>query len=259
MKFTFTTSIFSVLAVAAISLTGCKKDNETPANQTGEVDIELEHTVNTAPLTLNTQTYSTPAGDQFTVSKFKYYISNIKFLKTDGTVYAPAESYYLVDASVSSSQHLALKDVPVGDYKGLTFTIGVDSARNVAGAQTGALDPSNTMFWSWNSGYIFTKLEGTSPQSKDQGNAITFHIGGFKSPTNTIRTVSPAFPSGINLLVRTDHSPEIHYNVDVLKMFTGPNTIRFGTLSTSMGGATSVLVANNYAQGMFSVEHIHAN
>lgn len=257
MKFSQLASFVTVLSLAALSLAGCKKDNTTPDSQTGEVDLEFEHTVGSVPLVLNTGTYATPAGDQFTVSKFKYYISNIKLTRTDGTQYVQPESYYLVDGSASASQHLALKDVPVGDYKGLTFTIGVDSARNVAGAQTGALDPSNSMFWSWNSGYIFAKLEGTSPQSTDPANALTFHIGGFKSPNNTIRTVSPAFPN--TLLVRADHSPEIHYQVDVLKMFTGPNTIRFGTLSTSMGGATSVLVANNYAQGMFTVEHIHAN
>lgn len=253
----FSLSSFLTLAVlTTFSLASCKKDDATPTNQTGEVDIEFEHSVGAVPLVLTSKTYVTPAGDQFTVSAFKYYISNLKLTKTDGTQYVPAESYYLVDAATSTSQHLSIKGIPTGDYTGLTFTIGVDSVRNVSGAQTGALDPSNGMFWSWNSGYVYTKLEGTSPQA---ANGLMFHIGGFKKPNNTIRTVSPAFPSGVNLLVRTDHAPEIHYNVDVLKMFTGPTTVRFGTLSNTMGGANSVLVANNYAQGMFSVEHIHAN
>ncbi|RZL06821.1 MAG: hypothetical protein EOO62_18150 [Hymenobacter sp.] len=246
----------SLATLATFSLASCKKEDTAPTNQTGEVDIEFEHSVGAMPLVLNSKTYATPAGDQFTVSTFKYYISNLKLTKTDGTQYAPAESYYLVDAATSTSQHLSIKGVPTGDYTGMTFTIGVDSVRNVSGAQTGALDPTNGMFWSWNSGYVYTKLEGTSPQA---ANGLMFHIGGFKSPNNTIRTVSPAFPSGVNLLVRTDHTPEIHYNVDVLRMFTGPTTVRFGTLSNTMGGANSVLVANNYAQGMFSVEHIHAN
>jgi hypothetical protein len=134
----------------------------------------------------------------------------------------------------------------------------VDSARNVSGAQKGALDPNNGMFWTWNSGYIFTKLEGYSPQSSSGG--LVFHIGGFKSPDNTIRTVSPAFPVGTKLLVRADHSPEIHFNVNVMKMFTGSTTIRFADLNDTMHTpGSSVLVANNYAAGMFSVEHIHAN
>ena len=134
-------------ALAALTLAGCKKDDETPANQVGTVSLAFEQAVGTAPLVLSTQTYTTPAGDQFKITTFKQYISNIKLTKTDGSTYAVPESYYLMDAAVPASQELALKDIPVGDYKSLTFTVGVDSARNVAGAQTGALDPNNGMFW----------------------------------------------------------------------------------------------------------------
>lgn len=253
----FSISAFAYsFALVALALTGCKKDEPAP-NQTGTVSLAFEQTVGAAPLTLSTQTYATPSGDQFIVTTFRQYISNVKFNKADGTSYAVPDSYYLVDADVSSSKEVAITDVPVGDYTGITFTIGVDSVHNVSGAQKGALDPSKGMFWTWNSGYVYTKLEGYSAQSPSGG--LVFHIGGFKSPNNTIRTVSPAFPAGTKLLVRNDHSPEIHFNVDVMKMFTGPNTIRFATLSNTMGGPTSVPVANNYAAGMFSVEHIHAN
>jgi hypothetical protein len=251
-----------MLALAALSLASCKKDEPAP-NQVGTVDLAFEQTVGTAPLTLNTRTYTTPAGDEFKINVFKQYISNIKLNKTDGSTYAVPESYFLLDASDASTLELPLKNIPVGDYKSLTFTVGVDSARNVSGAQTGALDPNKAMFWTWNSGYIYTKFEGTSPQATKAAGAteggLVFHIGGFKSPNNTIRTVTVPFPTGSNLLVRSDHSPEVHLNADVLKMFVGPNPIRFATLSNTMGGANSVLVANNYAAGMFSVEHIHAN
>ena len=65
--------------------------------------------------------------------------------------------------------------------------IGVDSARNTSGAQLGALDPANSMFWSWNSGYIFVRMEGNSPQSTQPYNKLQFHIGGFKGATNCIK------------------------------------------------------------------------
>ena len=244
-----------------LALAGCKKD-EVAAPST--VSLEFEQTVGDDPLVLDTKTYTTPAGDQFKVNIFRQYISNIVFTKTDGSTYAVPESYYLLDAYISDSQHLTLNGVPEGDYKGITFTIGVDSTRNVSGAQKGALDPSNNMFWAWDTGYIYTKLEGTSPQARHAAGAteggLVFHIGGFKKPNNAIRTVSPAFPSGTTLLVRAGHNPEIHLNVDLLKMFSGPNTIRFSALSDIMSaGPNAVLVANNYAAGMFSVEHIHAN
>lgn len=250
-------------ALTMLALAGCKKD-EVVANQTGPVALEFEQTVGADQLVLDTRTYTTPAGDQFKVNTFRQYISNIVFTKADGSTYAIPESYYLVDAAKPETQRLTLTGVPVGDYKGITFTIGVDSVHNVSGTQKGALDPSNNMFWAWDSGYIFSKFEGTSPQARKAAGAteggLIFHISGFKKPNNTIRTVSPTFPSGTTLLVRADHSPEIHLNVDLLKLFSGPSTVRFATLSDVQSpGSNAVLLANNYAAGMYSVEHIHAN
>ena len=61
------------------------------------------------------------------------------------------------------------------------------------------------------------------------------------------------------LLVRADHTPEIHLHVDVLGLFGAPNTVRFATTYNTIGGPASVRVANNLAAGMFAIEHIHAN
>ena len=157
--------------------------------------------------------------------------------------------------SDADSKHFTIPNVPVGDYTGITFTIGVDSLRNVAGAQSGALDPSNNMFWSWNTGYIFLKMEGTSPESPSK--ALVFHVGGFMKPYNAIRTVSPSF-NGKTVTVRPNHTPEIHLQADVLKLFTGMRLADTGSTSHS-AGANAVRIANNYSAGMVTVEHIQAS
>ncbi|TGE29493.1 hypothetical protein E5K02_08575 [Hymenobacter metallicola] len=246
----------------AISLTSCEKESSEPTPTvatTGEVDIELDHVVGANALVLNAATpnYTTPSGDHFSVTTFRYYISNIKLTKEDGTTYVQPNSYYLVDAAKADSKLLALKDIPTGDYTSLTFTIGVDSARNMSGVQQGALAPSD-MFWSWDTGYIFMKLEGKSPEAGS--GAFLFHVGGFKKPNNAIRTVSPALPAATKILVRADHSPEVHVKVDVLKILTGPTTVRFADFpGAHMPGASAVKLADNYAAGMFRIDHVHAN
>jgi len=170
------------------------------------------------------------------------------------------DTYFLVDQAKVDSNLLSMKDMPAGDYTGLSFTVGVDSARTKAGAFTGALDANNAMWWDWSQEFINVKLEGTSPQSPSRG--LVFHIAGFKGANganNTIRTVALPFPNGTKLLIRPDHTPQIHLHVDVLGLFGGPNPVRFATVYNTMGGAQSVKVADNLAAGMFSVEHIHAN
>jgi hypothetical protein len=255
MLFSKLTALWVALAVSAITFTSCDKDGSTPTATTGTLDVEMENVVGTSPLALNTGNYTTEAGDHFTVTTFNYYISNIKLTKADGSAFIQPDSYYLVKESDAASHHFTIPDVPVDDYTGITFTIGVDSLHNVAGAQAGALDPSNNMFWSWNTGYIFLKMEGISPESPSK--ALVFHVGGFMKPYNAIRTVSPSF-NGKTVMVRADHSPEIHFHADVLKLFTGMRFADAGSTSHS-AGANAVRVANNYSAGMFTVDHIHAN
>ncbi|MFM7218204.1 MAG: MbnP family protein, partial [Bacteroidota bacterium] len=55
---------------------------------------------------------------------------------------------------------------------------------HAAGALGGDLDPTNGMYWTWQSGYINYKLEGfLSIEGKEQ--SFEFHLGGFRSPWAT--------------------------------------------------------------------------
>ena len=257
----FTTTYFRLLTglgglLAGGLLSSCHKSPAAPAAQFGDVFLELEPSVGTAPLTLNAPAYPNGNGEQFTVSTFKYYLSDVRLLRADGSHYAVPDGYFLVDAADEVSQHVALRRVPAGDYTGLSFVVGVDSARNVAGAQTGALDPVHGMFWDWNAGYVFMRLEGASAASAT--GRVRFSIIGFQRPYNALRTISPAF-KGATLTASPDHQPEIHLNVDVQKMFTGPTPVRFADVYDSEGGPSAVRVADNYAAGMFTLEHIHPN
>lgn len=263
-------NIFKITAVVAIALTlfNCKKNKNTepepeplpapntPTATAGNLKLNFEAMVGDSSLVFATSTYTNDAGNTFNVTLFKYYISNIKLTKTDNSVWTETNSYHLVDHSNSSLVNIA--NVPFGNYKAIEFTIGVDSARNNSGAQTGALDPSNGMFWSWNSGYIMAKFEGTSPQSTATGNNLKFHIGGFSGATNTIRVATPSFNND-TAKVTTSFSPTVHLTTNLLEWFKTPTVINFATVNTiHMPGTMAKTVADNYAD-MFTVEHIHNN
>lgn len=251
-------SYLLALLCPILMLSSCKKNNDENNGTTKSSFImEFEHQVNAAPLSLNTVSYKNAKGEDFKISTFKYYVSNIKLSKADGTTFIVPESYFLIDESKSTSKLITVTDIPTGDYTRIEYTIGVDYARNFAGAQTGALDPVNGMFWTWNSGYIFVKLEGSSPQSKAANNALTFHIGGVVDPNNTIRTFSAEINSINPLRIRSDAKPDMHFIVNAAALFTGSTDVSFATLNFTMGGANSVIVANNYAKGLFRLDHIH--
>jgi hypothetical protein len=260
---------FTAIALIALTLTNCKKDKDkdpepvpmpaptTPAT-TGSLNIEFEAMVGDSALEFGTAntTYTNQAGNTFNVSMYKYYISNIKVTKMDNSVWTESNSYHLIDHSNASSTIITLANVPFANYKAIEFMIGVDSARNNSGAQTGALDVSNGMFWSWSSGYIMAKFEGTSPQSGAAGQNLKFHIGGFGGANKTMKIVSPSFGTE-TANVSSSITPTIHLKSDLLEWFKTPTNTDFSTTHTvHMPGTAANTVASNYAD-MFTVEHIH--
>ncbi|MCC3152076.1 hypothetical protein Q3A66_09190 [Hymenobacter sp. BT770] len=246
------------LPLATAVFTGCgSKTGDPAAATTGSIAIEMEPVVGTTPLTLNAQSYTKADGQTFTVSKFKFLVSNLKLTKADGSSYAVPDSYYLIDAATAGSSHFVVDKVPVGDYTGMSFVLGVDAAHNNAAFQSGPLNHSNDLYWEWSQEYVFLKMAGTSPQAST-GRSLTFDIGG----ANCARTITPAF-HGSTLPVKDGHVPEVHMYANVQAMFestTPAKNVNFGTTYSVESGSTwAPIVADNYAAGMFTVEHIHNN
>lgn len=246
--------IFQIALISAFSfaISSCKKDeNPTTPSKEGTVLLEFYNKVGSDNLKIDGTVYTNLNGDNFTVSKFNYYISNIKLNNNDGSSsFAETESYHLLEQSTASTLSFSLSKVPAGTYKSITFTIGVDSLRNVSGAQSGALDPAKGMFWSWTTGYIMLKLEGTSPQSTQTDNKYQLHAGGFKGTYNTVKTITLNLPNTI--IVNGDEN-HIHLNADVQKLLGNPNPVKFAETAVIMSaGANAKALADNYA-GMFTI------
>jgi len=269
-------NILAALAVLATLVLpfSCDKDDdgEFGPNGKGSIILEFDNVVGSQNLQLNgPQTYTNANGDQFNVTLLNYYISNIKLKKGDGTVYTVPQdsSYFLVKESVANSREIKLKNIPAGDYTEVTFTVGVDSARNTMdlAKRTGILDPAansgeDNMYWSWNSGYIFFKMEGLSPQATADaaGNKkFRYHIGGFggmnSKTINNVKTITRTF-GGEKATVRSSITPQVHIIVDILKAFEGKSKVSIGSNTTVMFAPYSVNIANNYVE-MFQVHHIH--
>jgi hypothetical protein len=192
MKSTLKKLSFAIVAIALLGLGACKKkENIIPPPADGSVKVQFSYVFGSAalPWVLNKQMVHTKTGDTLTFTTFRFYVSNVKLQRKDGSWWAQPESYYLVDANSTAASSFTIPAVPANDYVAMQYTMGVDSTRNVSGANTGALALSNGMFWDWNSGYIMLKAEGYSPNSPT--NSFAFHLGGF-SGENNIVTVKTA-------------------------------------------------------------------
>lgn len=243
------------ILVVAIPFLGMR-----PHTPRGTVTIHLSNYVGNQLLALDTVHYKNELGQDFTVTNFKYYIGKISFTsasensKTKIALQLPL--YYLVKADDPSSMDITLPNIPIGNYSSISFTLGVDSIDNCSGAQSGALDPVNAMFWTWNSGYIFLKLEGKSSASKSTGNVFEYHIGGYKSPNNCIRKVTIDLKNNL-LSVEEGKVTTLFLKADAAEVLKTPTAIDFAKLSSVTDFHNATTVADNYCD-MFSllkVEH----
>lgn len=265
------------LVLGALTLSSCKKEGCTDENATnynskakkddgscsypdaaqtvGKASIMLEHIWDESTGTefeLNTAYVHPTTGDTLTFTTLKYYISNFKLKKEDGTWWTHPSSYFLVDLSTPASTSLLLSDIPVGNYTEISYVMGVDSTRNVSGAQSGALSTTNGMFWSWNSGYIMAKAEGTSPQASS--GSFSYHLGGFTGVNNVITQKSAVFGSPA-LIVNTTSNGMVHISVHPSELFTNYGSVSNGA-TIHMPGAGAKSLADGFFAGI-QFEHIH--
>nr|WP_068888582.1 MbnP family protein [Pedobacter panaciterrae] len=271
----------TLLFTTTLILTACsKKSDPTPEFQEknlAPLSIEFDNIVGDRTLTFNNtgSLYKNAAGEQFSISRLQYFISNIKVTTTQGNTYAVNQdsSYFLIQGDDKATRFARVK-VPEGDYTSLTFTLGVDSLRSTMpiDKRTGVLDPAANgghdgggMYWGWNSGYIFFKFEGNSGVITDDANGdptgkkqFKYHIGffgGYSAPTlNNIKVINVDLKTAGIAKVRKDRQSNIHLFVDVMKVFNGKNSFKIVEYPNVMFGDFTAKIAANFAE-MFRHDH----
>lgn len=236
-----------IVLTASLSLLSCKKDKVTTENNaTGSLQIKLHHLWNTDSLSLDSQYVHPVSSDTFAFTTFKYYISNIKLKKTDGTWYSVPESYHLIDLNNGTTNSLTLSNVPTGDYSEISVLFGIDSMRNVSGAQSGALSTVHGMFWSWNTGYIMLKAEGISPNSGS--GSYAFHLGGFQGVNSVLNSKNFVLSNIANSSVTSSNISKIGLRINASAMWnSSPNLSSVSDLQ--MEGAAAKNMATDFVSG----------
>lgn len=242
--------IWGLTALFLSVATGCKKDKITPENaETDTVILKIEHSwQDSLAFALNADLINPLTNDTLNFVTFKYYISNIRLKKADGSWWTQPNSYFLLDLSEGTTPSVPLAGVPKGEYTAVEYVLGVDSTRNVSGAQDGALSPSLGMFWSWNSGYIMLKAEGTSPNA-GMG-SFTFHLGGFSGANNIVTKRSHNFGSN-SLSVTGNGNCEIRLSAAPETLWATSGSVSGNSMIHMPGTGAKTMADDFYASFAF--------
>lgn len=249
--------LWVAFGAALVSLSACKEEPivEPAEPVTGDFLIEFEYqwAMNGEPFALNTELHHPMTGDYLTFSTFRHYVGHVELQDPAGEWWTDTEAYALFDAAEPDALTLRVTGVPVGDYTDMRLVLGVDSTHNVSGAQAGALDPAQGMFWNWNTGYIMVKAEGTSPQSAT--GSFAYHLGGFAGDAKVQSHREFALSDHGMLTVAKDAVPVCHFVANPAKLFHTYGSVANGE-NIHMPGVNAGIMGQDFHQAVY-LDHIH--
>lgn len=241
--------ILWILGAVALTFTSCNNDDDNPTTTTPPVNNVGELVLHFHPMSgmsdfSSNETYSTSDNWNYNIQLSQFYVSNISLWQDAiGSEKLVLDDVYLLVKPDQMMYELGV--IPPGQYYGIDFSVGIaDSATNHAdpSAASGVLAPQTpSMHWSWNSGYIFVKIEGQYADSTDKAGTpmhdFAYHVG----MDNLLRNVS----LGHEFTVQENTSNELMIMVNHAAVF---ETIDFSqdTLTHTMNNMPLAMeVANN--------------
>jgi hypothetical protein len=112
---------------------------------------------------------------------------------------------WLLDLADSASLDQQMSR-PINNKISLLF--GIDSAIQVAGVGSGALDPLRGMYWTWQTGYVQWKMEGAI-RVDGLESPLELHLGGFDGATKSQSILSDylIYPTTNSVIAQWDILP----------------------------------------------------
>ena len=204
----------------------------TVFSQSMAVQLNISPWYGNKSLDLTDSSFTSNDASQLRIEVLRFYLSNVQLLKNAKVVLQEGIAH-LVDAANKNSLHISLDNKENIEYDELKFNLGIDSVTNVSGALGGDLDPTKGMYWTWQSGYINFKLEGSSPYCKTRNNEFQFHLGGYQRPNDCLQTLS--YPINNSKLIMLHlNVQKILSQIDLAKinhvMSPGEETVRLSKI-----------------------------
>ncbi len=198
---------------------GCTSEIPEPvpesAPENPSITLQINHTFNADSFELDND-YIIPSSEVVRFSRLAYILSNFYLIQEDGSKLFVDNTYHYVDLR-SSNPSLLLSNIKKGNYQGIGFSIGLDSATNHGDPNKYVSDHplapiNNSLHWNWQGGYIFTAIEG---KTLVNNKSFLFHLAGTKNRVDIELPLS---------FTKNEKSLNAQLNFEVEELFINPNT-----------------------------------
>lgn len=221
----------------------------TPVADDRSLAIEMQYVFDNQSLVMNQINYNT-GRNTVGFSNIQHFLSDLKLKKADGS-WINVGGYGLLSPNNQAKATFAFRDVPKGVYEGIRFTLGVDSLANHSDPAVWPNDHAlsmmigGSMHWTWNSGYIFIKVEGQYDIPGSTAGGFAYHIG--RDDLKVIYT-----QEGINLNLQENNGTAV-FKMDLKKFFDQPNSFTISPETSFTHSGVRDTVAEQLHQNMQSM------
>ncbi len=211
----------------------------------GAVTVHFNHSVAGAALEHEAIVYTNAAGNQYSVTRLEYIVSDIALETAGGKRVELAEFHYR-NAFVGATRSVAAK-VPGGQYATLLFTFGIAGPKNETGALP-SVDHFNNMAWPapMGGGYHYMRMEGLF-RTDDGEEAFLTHTGPAGGEDFSLGVSLP-----LSLTVSGDEWT-IAVVMDLNEWYDAPSRYDFGGRGGIMGNADAQSILQGNGATVFSL------
>lgn len=177
---------FGLSLVILLLVFSCKKDKQDDGN--GKIVFRFNHVVDNQNVVFDTLLYVNAAGNHYSLTDFRYFISDVTLIRADGdrVLISKDKDIYYVDSQIPSTYTWEVSDdIPAGIYDSITFTFGINEAKNKNGLFINP--PEVNMFWPdfLGGGYHLMQMNGMWIDTGGNPQPFNFHLGIGRDTTNT--------------------------------------------------------------------------
>ena len=223
-------SLFSFL----FSLSSCDKKEDVPLPDgnppigkepteiipTGTLMVHLHNYIDISEVDDYNIVYTTSEERKISMEIGQFYLSNFELLKADGTIYNIPDSVVL---KLQEVETYVVANVPVGNYKGLSFHVGLNNKQDKLPAKTSS-KLNRPEMWFGNApeekGYVFFNFQGKIDTTKNGEGKISEMVN-FKyligTPNGYKKVTMPPQPFSI-LPNKVEYA---HMYADYSRLFSG--------------------------------------
>jgi cytochrome c peroxidase len=198
---------------------------------------------NGVPLVFDSLANQTASGQNISVTRLDFLVSDITLRRVDGT-WIEQKNWFGYIGARGGKTNFTLENIPAGNYDRMRFHIGLEPEINRGNAAQWPaghpLNPEvNGLYWGWSREYVFLALEG-GWQNGGKQSGFSYHL----ATDRQLMTVE--LPVALDL----NSGRELQIALDVGKIFSAPNKIGLSDASDTSHSRTNDLLAGQIRQNV---------